>query len=184
MRIISGKHRGAKLFAPADNRVRPTSDRVKESVFNILCGRVALDSANVLDLFAGSGALGLETYSRGAAKVVFVDNDKDSVALLKRNIAKLGMPEVCREIIFSGYDVALERLSGRRFDVIFIDPPYASDYASHALSIIGKKDMLADGGIIVAEHDSGKSLENEAFLCDYRKMGNTSVSFMTRRTKQ
>ena len=73
MRIISGKHRGAKLFAPADNRVRPTSDRVKESVFNILCGRVALDSANVLDLFAGSGALGLETYSRGAAKVVFVD---------------------------------------------------------------------------------------------------------------
>ena len=115
---------------------------------------------------------------------MFVDNDKDSVALLKRNIAKLGMPEVCREIIFSGYDVALERLSGRRFDVIFIDPPYASDYASHALSIIGKKDMLADGGIIVAEHDSGKSLENDAFLCDCRKMGNTSVSFMTRRTKQ
>ena len=97
---------------------------------------------------------------------------------------KLGMPEVRREIIFSGYDVALERLSGRRFDVIFIDPPYASDYASHALSIIGKKDMLADGGIIVAEHDSGKSLENDAFLCDCRKMGNTSVSFMTRRTKQ
>lgn len=181
MRIISGKYRGAKLFSPADYRVRPTTDRIKESVFNILASKMKFTGIAVLDLFAGSGALGLEACSRGAEKVVFVDRDKDSMKLVKNNIAKLKLPEDIYETYLCEFDFALKKLNGRRFDIIFADPPYASDAYSKVAVLVEKYDILADGGVIVVEHDKDNSVNTGGFNCDCRIMGNTAVSFLTRR---
>lgn len=180
MRIISGKYKGARLFSPVDDRVRPTTDRIKESVFNIITSRMRLSEATVLDLFAGSGALGLEACSRGAGKVVFVDHDKDSIKLVKDNIAKIRLPDAQYEIYFTEYATALKKLAGRNFDLIFLDPPYASDAAEKALALIEKYNLLSDGGIVVVEHDKDKTFDSGSFLSDCRRMGNTSVSFLTK----
>lgn len=183
MRIISGKYRGAKLYSPEDNRVRPTTDRIKESVFNIICSRLNVCGATVLDLFSGSGALGLEAYSRGAKKVVFIDNDKDSIRLTKSNIAKLRVPTENYEIYQTEYFIALKKLENRRFDIVFADPPYASGYFDNILEHVKKYNILNESGIMVVEHDSKTVVENEDYFVDCRKMGNTAVSFLTRRDR-
>lgn len=167
------------MFSPIDDRVRPTTDRIKESVFNIIIGKMRLSGINVLDLFAGSGALGLEACSRGVGKVVFVDKDKDSIKLVKSNIAKIRLSDEQYEIYFTEYVTALKKLSGRKFDLIFLDPPYASDAAEKSLALINKYGLLSRCGMVVVEHDKDKTFDTEGFSCDCRRMGNTSVSFLT-----
>ena len=135
MRIIGGKHRSRVLAEFAGENVRPTSDRAREALFNILALKIY--GARVLDLFAGSGALGLESLSRGAREVVFNDCSKDSVAIIKKNLATLKISVNGEEakVYNADYLTCLEQVKGP-FDLIFLDPPYRFDYGEKALEKI------------------------------------------------
>ena len=178
MRIIGGKHRGRVLTEFKGEAIRPTADRVKESVFNILSREIA--GARVLDLFCGSGALGLECISRGAKEAVFNDCSKDSVAVLTANIKKLGEGEVCT-VRALDYLACLSALQGK-FDIVFLDPPYRFDYGVKAAEEIARRGLLAEDGVIVYERD--KPIEESAaescglHVADVRKYGKTYVSFL------
>ena len=151
MRIIGGKYKSRVLADFAGEAVRPTSDRAKEALFNILALKIY--GARALDLFSGSGALGLECLSRGAKEVVFNDFVKDSLAILKKNLNTLKIP-VGEEVKLLNYDylVALESVRGQ-FDLIFLDPPYRFDYGEKALQKIAQKGLLTENGIAVYERD-------------------------------
>ena len=180
MRIIGGKYRSRVLSDFAGDEVRPTSDRAKEALFNILS--LKLYGARVLDLFAGSGALGLESLSRGAKEVVFNDRAKDSLAIVKKNLATLKIPVNGEEAKLSGADflVCLESMRGA-FDLIFIDPPYRLDYGAKALERIAKKGLLTENGVAVYERDrpfDGEIAGLEKY--DERKYGKTYFTFFRR----
>jgi 16S rRNA (guanine(966)-N(2))-methyltransferase RsmD len=174
MRVISGKYRGLTLAEFKGDDIRPTADRVKESLFNILYDKIA--GATVLDLFCGSGNVGIECLSRGAAKVHFNDLSKDSLQVLKKNLAKLKGQDNYT-ITLNDYLSCLVSLKGG-YDMIFIDPPYRYDYGEKALKIIAERKLLNDGGVAVFEWD--KSLETpidglEKY--DERKYGKTFLNF-------
>ncbi len=176
MRIISGKHRGRKLAEFAGEEIRPTSDRVKECLFNILSSKVA--GATVLDLFCGSGSLGIECISRGANKVHFNDLSKDSLAVLKKNLKAIG-EEACAEITNADYLACLKMVRSR-FDLIFLDPPYRLGFGEPALREIVNCGLLNDGGIVVYERD--RAYDGETFgleMYDERKYGKTYLSFFS-----
>lgn len=153
MRVISGTARGRKLVSPEGNQVRPTLDRVKEAVFNMLA--FSVQDVSVLDLFAGSGGLGVEALSRGAARAVFVDASEASLRVVRENLALTRLEEkaacVCSDF--------LTYLSGQResFDLIFLDPPYAGGYLEPALLKIREKRLLAQNGLVVCELDSAEN---------------------------
>lgn len=179
MRIIGGKYKSRVLAEFAGEAVRPTSDRAKEALFNILALKIY--GARVLDLFSGSGALGLESLSRGAKEVVFNDFAKDSLAILKKNLNALKIPvgEAVR-LLNSDYLVALESVRGP-FDLIFLDPPYRFDYGEKALQKIAQKGLLTEDGIAVYERDrafEGKVEGLEKY--DERKYGKTYFTFFKR----
>lgn len=177
MRIIAGKYRGRVLAEFAGEEVRPTADRVKESLFNILGYRFM--GSRVLDLFAGSGALGLECLSRGASEVVFNDVSKDSMGILKKNLEKLKLKPNGEEAKMHGHDylVCLDAVKPA-FDLIFIDPPYRFDYGKSALEKIVKKGLLKEDGVIVYERDRAFEEEIEGLeKYDERKYGKTILSF-------
>ena len=174
MRIIGGKYRGRKLAEFTVGGIRPTSDRAKESLFNILSFKVA--GANVLDLFCGSGSLGLERISRGAACVHFNDLSKDSLSVLKKNVAAIGEGNKCR-ITESDY---LAFLNGANcvYDIIFIDPPYAAEYGVKALQTIAKRRLLSENGVAVYERDRPFSgIADGLEMYDERKYGKAYLSF-------
>lgn len=158
MRIISGKAKGKKLLAPPGRRVRPTLDRVREALFSSLGSRV--EGTRVLDLFAGSGALGLEALSRGAAYAVFVEQSKPVQEVLRRNISQLGFDAVAK--LMTGEAIRTLKLfekRGETFDLVFLDPPYDPSKKPHlpslldrALRDIADKSLLNSLGIVVAEH--------------------------------
>lgn len=180
MRIIGGKYRSRVLAEFAGQDVRPTSDRAKESLFNILA--LKLYGARVLDLFAGSGALGLESLSRGAKEVVFNDCAKDSLAILKKNLTTLKIPVGGEEAKLVNYDyaVCLDTVRGP-FDLIFLDPPYRFDYGLKALEKISQKGLLSENGIAVYERD--RPFEGEVSgleKYDERKYGKTYIAFFRR----
>lgn len=174
MRIIGGKYRSRVLAEFAGTDVRPTADRVKESLFNILGVRTI--GARVLDVFCGSGALGIECISRGAKECVFNDVRKESVALLKKNLQKLGVGSEAKT-----YNLdfrALLSSVGGEFDLIFLDPPYKENFAFEGLEIIAKRKLLASGGVAVSERDrpfDGEISGLEQF--DERKYGKTYLTF-------
>ncbi len=150
MRIVAGSRKGARLFAPKGLDTRPTGDRVREAVFNLV-GPV--DGAEVLDLFAGSGAMGLAALSRGAGRVTFVESDREAAETILRNLDKLGLDGVVlRED--AGRKLAADAAAGRRYDLVLVDPPYAMlartlpTLASHLPAV------LAANGIAVVESDS------------------------------
>lgn len=163
MRVISGKFRGLKLNSPKDNRVRPTTDRVKESMFNVISEYIY--GARVLDLFAGSGALGIESISRGSEMVYFIDNSKDSISVLKSNLEKIKSKESF-EVYMMDYKKALEMLSRKeeKFDVIFLDPPYYEGLFDDILTRIDRLGILKKDGIVVVEHDSKDRLKDISSL--------------------
>ena len=170
MRIISGKYRGMVLASFNGENIRPTADRVKESLFNIL-GPVS--GSRVLDMFCGSGNLGLECISRGASFVHFNDISKESLAVLKKNLSRIE-----GNFTITNYDFSrcLER--GEKYDLIFIDPPYASDFGTEALKLVAAGNHLSGDGIAVFERD--RSFDGE--ICglekiDERKYGKTYLTF-------
>ena len=176
MRVIAGTYRGKRLNAPQDRNVRPTTDRIKETVFNVLCNRYGI-GARVLDLFCGSGALGIEALSRGAVECVFVDRDIASVRLTRSNL--IGIKEHT-EVYTADYKVALSKLS-QPFDLILIDPPYADTAAYDAIAMIDEKKLLGLDGVIFAEHSRENNFINfpASFIIDTRDCGNTRISFLT-----
>lgn len=178
MRIIGGKYRSRVLAEFPGTEVRPTADRVKESLFNILSLRIY--GARALDLFCGSGALGLECLSRGAAKVVFNDFSKDSVKILEKNIKTLGIEKGQTEVYTLDYSACLDRISGE-FELIFIDPPYRLDCGVRALEKIGSKGLLSENGVAVYERDrSFEGAVDGLEKYDERKYGKTYLTFFRR----
>jgi 16S rRNA (guanine(966)-N(2))-methyltransferase RsmD len=185
MRIISGKYRGRKLKSPPSLQTRPTSDRLRETLFNILAPRIK--DARFLDLCAGSGAVGIEALSRGAAHVSFVDRSRKMYALIETNLKLLNVGDDESEVASKE---ALEFLKKHAkneagaFDIIFFDPPYAMDYEA-VLDYVAEQAtrMLAEGGVIIVEHHRKKDLKEEfGGLKRYRmlKQGDSCLSFYSR----
>ena len=179
MRVISGKFKYKMLYAPENNLVRPTTDRIKETLFNILASKGVSGEVIALDLFSGSGALGIESLSRGAEKVVFIDKSRDSVKLIDKNLAHVGADPESYEVYNVDYEFALKKLKNRRFDVIFADPPYAAGLERKIIELTDRYGVLALGGVLVIEHDSSVKLPVSPFVADERECGNTTLSFLT-----
>ncbi|MFZ2447634.1 MAG: 16S rRNA (guanine(966)-N(2))-methyltransferase RsmD [Syntrophobacteraceae bacterium] len=149
MRIVAGAFRGRRLHAPKSDRIRPTSDRVREAVFSIIASEVP--GAAVLDLFAGTGAMGLEALSRGAARCVFVDQGVEAVRLIRENIELCGARD-SSEVVRDAVPSAIRRLAakGGLFDLIFLDPPYGKGHVEKTLAILDA--VCAPGAMAIAEH--------------------------------
>ena len=146
MRVISGSAGGRKLKTPDDNQTRPTADRVKESIFNII--QFDIEGRRVLDLFAGSGQLGIEALSRGACSCTFVDNSPAARALIAKNVESTAL--MGATVLLNDYKAFLKSCT-EQFDLIFLDPPYDDIHLQKAITYIEKFDILSKGGIIVAE---------------------------------
>ena len=154
MRVITGKARGVQLKTPDGMATRPTSDRVKEALFSII--QFEIPGATVLDLFGGTGQLGIEALSRGAKRAVFVDAGEPACRLIKENLKRTRL-EADASVIRSDYMAYLNRCK-EKFQIIFLDPPYAEVFLENALKCITEIDILQSGGIIVAERPLGKDL--------------------------
>ncbi|MDD4292027.1 MAG: 16S rRNA (guanine(966)-N(2))-methyltransferase RsmD [Clostridia bacterium] len=177
MRVISGKFRGKKLACLEGDDIRPTLDRVKETLFNIIQFQVA--NSTVLDLFAGSGALGIEALSRGAKQVYFCDSSPMAVKVVKYNLEGL-KPDGAYDVMRCDYMTALHTLSGTKFDFIFADPPFAEGMYYKILDAISNRDMLNSTSIVTCEHLTKADLpERVGKLVKYREsvIGNTTLSF-------
>lgn len=177
VRIIAGKARGRKLIPPATMETRPTLDRVKESMFSIIQNYIP--EAVVVDVFAGTGSLGLEAASRGAKEVYLVDRSKDAFSLLKQNIENLKFGDICYPLNKDSYE-ALRYLADKNklFDIIFIDPPYCREMIPEAIKIIYDKKILNKDGIIVTKIDSIEEIYEgykDICLIKSRKYGNTTI---------
>ena len=178
VRVISGSARGLKLNTPGDDRVRPTTDRVKESMFNIIQDWVY--DSQVLDLFAGSGALGIEALSRGASQAVFCDNSLDSIKIRKSNIEKARVAD--RSQIVSGdFKRCLRDMEAKNqsFDMIFVDPPYYEGLFEEVLDTIRSCKILKKDGIVIVEHDAKRPIGQVEGLEVYKekKYGITMLTF-------
>ena len=175
MRVITGKARGVQLKTPEGLRTRPTSERVKEALFSII--QFDVPNTRVLDLFGGTGQLGIEALSRGAKNAVFVDADEKACNLIKANLRRCKM-EADGHVVRSDYLDYLSRCK-QKFDIIFLDPPYAEVFLENALKRITEIDILQSGGIIVTERPLGKDLpfnfEGYERSKDY-KYGNTLIT--------
>lgn len=154
MRVITGKARGVTLKTPDGMQTRPTTDRVKEALFSII--QFDIPNACVLDLFGGTGQLGIEALSRGAKRAVFVDEREDACRLIKENLRRTRM-EQDGQVVRSDYLAYLSRCR-EKFDLIFLDPPYAEVFLENSLKQITEIDILQSGGIMVAERPAGKEL--------------------------
>lgn len=175
MRVITGKARGIQLKTPQGMLTRPTSDRVKEALFSII--NFDIPGAMVLDLFGGTGQLGIEALSRGAAGAVFVDAREDACKLIRENLRRTKL-DGQGSVVRSDYLDYLHRC-GKKFDIILLDPPYAEVFLENALRCIAEIDILQTGGIIITERPLGKELpytfEGLTRSKDY-KYGNTLLT--------
>ena len=182
MRIIGGQYRGRKLESFKGRDVRPTSDRVRESLFNILAQRTR--DACALDLFSGTGALGIEALSRGARMAVFVDNSVHSLGVLRKNLERCVLARDGIRVIQWDIARSLECLRpyAQTFDLVFLDPPYQRELASVAMQHLLLSGCLAPEAVLVVEHEarSAPEVESERFTCiDRRRYGRTGLSFFS-----
>ncbi len=180
MRVISGSARGLKLVALEGMNTRPTTDRVKENLFNIIAPYIEEDS-KILDLFAGSGALGVEALSRGARSAVFCDSNEKSIEIIKNNIQRARFIDKS-EVFFGEAQLILKKLShmGKKFDIIFLDPPYSKDIVPDILVGLEKMGILEDKVIIVSETDVEDLLpeETETLIVSKKQIyGKTKLTF-------
>lgn len=179
MRVIGGAAKGRRLKTPKGQAIRPTADRVKEALFNILPRD--LSGARILDLFAGSGNLSIEALSRGAAHAVLIDSSEQSAAIIRENLRHVGFTAQA-EVWVAPAARSLRSLARRSdsFDYIFLDPPYDRKLAGDSLELIARCDLLRTGGALVIEH-SARELLNESYgglrLHDQRRYGDTRLSF-------
>jgi len=181
MRIISGKARGTKLYTLEGENTRPTLDRVKESVFNIIQNEI--EGAKVLDLFAGSGAIGLEFLSRGAKKCVLCDKSKDAANIIKKNIEKTHMEQYA-QLFNIDFENCLDKLKNEQFDIIYLDPPYTTNYIIKSLNKIIQLNIAKEESLIIVETDDEqrilKEIENiDVEIVDKRKYGRATIIFLS-----
>jgi 16S rRNA (guanine966-N2)-methyltransferase len=184
MRIIAGKHRGRNLVTVRDLSVRPTTDRAKQTIFDILTNRIDFDGIEVLDLFAGSGSLGLEAISRGAGQVTFVDKSPQSLQTLETNVRTLGCSELCNSY---AADVFWYLKNARRsFDLVFVDPPYRLERIAELPAELFASEALREGTFVVMEHSKESPVEpSEAMFEITRKaFGQTTVLIMRTKSKE
>ena len=184
MRVIAGKYRSRRLSSPAGMGTRPTSDRLRETLFNILAPRLA--QTRFLDLCAGTGAVGIEALSRGAAHTTFVDRSRKLCAIIETNLDVLEVPEEETEVICREAGDYLRRCGGKEeqqaWDVAFFDPPYTQDYGL-VLELLSNKRLLSENGLVVAEHHAKTELpEIAGELRRWRllKQGDSCLSFYER----
>lgn len=159
MRIIAGELKGRKLYTPNDKRIRPTSDKVKESLFNMISNN--LEDAIVIDLFSGTGNLGLEAISRGASHCYFGDKSKDSLELTNKNITYCKVSN--KSILLLGDFKKVLNSIKEKVDIIFLDPPYNQGFIDKCLEMIYQNNLLTDDGIIIAEHNISEVLPNRIY---------------------
>ena len=157
MRIIGGNSRGTKLYTLEGLNTRPTLDKVREAIFNILQNNIR--DTVVLDLFAGSGAVGLESISRGAKKAILCDNNKQAIQIINKNAQKMRVEDKV-QILCIDYENFLSNTQ-EKFDFIYIDPPYNTDYISNSIKLINDRNLLAEEGIIIAETDEEERVKDE-----------------------
>ena len=186
MRIISGKAKGTKLYTLEGTNTRPTLDRVKESIFNIIQNDI--EDAEILDLFAGSGAIGLEFLSRGARNAVLCDKSKDAIEIIKRNVQKTHMEEKT-QILNLDFETCLDKVKNRQFDIIYIDPPYVTKYILKSIEKIIAQGNLKKEGIMILETDDEQRIlreieSEEVRIVDKRKYGRATIIFLKYRKTQ
>ena len=179
LRVISGSLKGKRLFSAAGLSLRPTSDRVRESIFDILQGEI--EGRRVLDLFAGTGAMGIEALSRGASGAVFIESHRSSLEALRRNLRDCRLEAssaVLDREVEAGLRVLEER--GETFEIVFLDPPYDRGLARKTVERISASPILKPGALVVAEHSLTEEMEVRDPLArvDLRKYGRTRVSFL------
>ncbi len=182
MRIIAGKAKGTKLYTLEGENTRPTLDRVKESLFNIIQNEI--QDSIFLDLFSGSGAIGLEAVSRGAKKAILCDKSKEACMIIKKNIEKTHTLENI-ELYQTDFKEVLTKKIHEKLDIIFLDPPYKTDFAIEAVKIVLEKDLLKENTIIIIETDDNdrilESLKNiNCKIEDVRKYGRAYLIFLRR----
>jgi len=168
MRIITGSARGTKLLSLEGESTRPTAERAKEAVFSMI--QFEIEEKRVLDLYAGSGQLGLEALSRGASFCMFVDMNPDAIAIVKKNAEKTKMADKCRTIISDACNYVRKMSGKEKYHIIFIDPPYASDLVIQTLDKIIASDILAEGGLVFCETDKEDIFEGREDIFDYFTM--------------
>ncbi len=180
MRVVAGKYKGRNIAVLKDDSVRPTTTRIKETLFNVV--QFDVPNAVCLDLFAGSGALGIECISRGASEVTFVDRSKESIALVYQNLKGI---EGNFKVVNADFASVLKNasLTGKRFDLIFVDPPYATTLGELAIDMIIELDLLADDGKIIFEHGSEKkyTLNNAKYKVRTKQMGTITAEFISKK---
>lgn len=186
MRIISGKARGTKLYTLDGTATRPTLDRVKESLFNIIQNDI--EDSTVLDLFSGSGAIGLEFLSRGAKRAVLCDSSKDAIKIIKQNVQKTHFEEKV-EVYNMEFTELVERLQNQKFDIIYIDPPYATDFIKISLEKIIEYELVNENTKIIVETDDETRILNQiekmdVEITDKRKYGRATIIFLKYRKTQ
>ena len=184
MRIISG--RGTKLYTLDGTATRPTLDRVKESLFNIIQNDI--EDSTVLDLFSGSGAIGLEFLSRGAKRAVLCDSSKDAIKIIKQNVQKTHFEEKV-EVYNMEFTKLVERLQNQKFDIIYIDPPYATDFIKISLEKIIEYELVNENTKIIVETDDETRILNQiekmdVEITDKRKYGRATIIFLKYRKTQ
>jgi 16S rRNA (guanine(966)-N(2))-methyltransferase RsmD len=178
MRIVAGIARGRRLRAPKGRLVRPTADRVKEAVFSMLESRDGCAGQRVLDLFAGAGSLGIEALSRGATEVVFVDPARAATEAIRSNLTVTGF---AGEVLAMPAERAIQQLAaaGRRFDRVFVDPPYGEGWIARTLTALDAARLVIGGGLVVVEHGGGEPAAPEvgALVQEIaRRYGDTHVA--------
>ena len=193
MRIISGTARGRKLLSPKNEgritekgemrATRPTLDRVKVSMFNIINHKIY--GSKVLDMFSGTGSLGLECASRGAKEVILLEKFKETYDILMENINLLGFSEIASAYLKDSYEfIKSSGSKGEKFDIIFVDPPYLNNMVEESILLIDKYDLLSENGVIVSKYDKDETIykpEGKYELIDERKYGKTILAFYQRR---
>lgn len=178
MRIIAGRLRGRRLAA-VRGRVRPTADRVREAIFNVLGNQVA--EARVLDLFAGTGALGIEAISRGAREAVFVEQHHTALRVLRKNLGDCGLSAMS-QVFPLGVSRALKRLAtqGQKFDLVFLDPPYGQGLAAKTIRLLAPGQLLSPAAQVIVEHSRQEQVPatcQSLTQVEQRHYGDTVISF-------
>lgn len=181
MRVISGEVKGRRLRSAPGRHVRPTADRVREALFDIVCSRYRVAGTRFLDLFAGTGAVGIEALSRGAAEAVFVERAPSVRRVLEENLRRLGLRARARVIPLPAHR-AVARLAraGECFDAVFIDPPYGTDLLVRSLQQLAREKILSDDAWVAAEYGPGLRLSEQygpLWLTDVRRYGKTRLAF-------
>jgi len=182
MRVTGGNLKGRLIKSVPGLSTRPTTDKIRQSIFNILMNDI--EDAVVLDIFAGSGALGIEALSRGAASALFIEQGRKQMTVIKNNLSSLGLKA---DLMENNYDFACNKLQteGRKFDLIFADPPYEQISPREVVETILQYDLLENNGLIIIEHKAGAEVKSDRVVeLKRRKFGQTEVSFYARRQEK